>query len=197
MEDQVSILEIDTADTDPARQLRQAVFQALGAASMCWESPGAAGVFKSELATVIGDELVAFIEGQRPTPAPSPSGWVLEHTGAANRNHPRVVATRAGHEALLFQAGDDNRWTFAVDDVYGTGNYATATEALDAADVQWGITAGEVATVERVARAMAEAAVDDCFVDESDVDDDGRSGDRDWFRKLARAALAAKDGPVS
>lgn len=37
-----------------------AVFEALGAASVCWETPEGAGVFESDRAKQIGDELVAF-----------------------------------------------------------------------------------------------------------------------------------------
>lgn len=35
-----------------------AVFQALGAASVCWESPEKAGVFQSGRAKLIGDQLI-------------------------------------------------------------------------------------------------------------------------------------------
>lgn len=54
------------ADSDGLLTLRDAVFQALGAASMCWsETP--TGVFDPDLATEIGDALMAEIERQRPT----------------------------------------------------------------------------------------------------------------------------------
>lgn len=50
---------LDGADT-----LESAVFQALGAASVCWENPGGAGVFESDRAKAIGDELVAWIRAR-------------------------------------------------------------------------------------------------------------------------------------
>ena len=66
----------DSADSLPL--LREAVFQALGEASMCWENPHAGGVFESERAERIGNELLARIrqldEPPRPTPVPSAAG---------------------------------------------------------------------------------------------------------------------------
>lgn len=41
--------------------LEEVIFQALGAASVCWETPEGAGVFDSEHAKEIGDKLVDFI----------------------------------------------------------------------------------------------------------------------------------------
>lgn len=41
--------------------LEEAVYQAIGAASMCWEDPGGAGVFDSTRAKAIGDLLLAKI----------------------------------------------------------------------------------------------------------------------------------------
>lgn len=41
--------------------LHQAVFQALGAASVCWDTPEAAGTFHSDRAREIGDALIAYI----------------------------------------------------------------------------------------------------------------------------------------
>lgn len=38
-----------------------AIFEALGAASMCWETPEGAGVFDSSRAAAIGDELIVFL----------------------------------------------------------------------------------------------------------------------------------------
>lgn len=38
-----------------------AVYQALGAASMCWENMDHAGIFQSEEATAIAEGLLAFI----------------------------------------------------------------------------------------------------------------------------------------
>lgn len=36
----------------------EAIFQALGAASVCWENPGGAGIFESDRAKQVGDDLV-------------------------------------------------------------------------------------------------------------------------------------------
>lgn len=36
----------------------EAIFQALGAASVCWEFPEKAGIFESTRAKAIGDQLV-------------------------------------------------------------------------------------------------------------------------------------------
>lgn len=46
---------------DKASSIESAVFQALGAASVCWESVEGAGVFDSTRAKEIGEELMAFI----------------------------------------------------------------------------------------------------------------------------------------
>lgn len=43
--------------------LRETVFQAIGAASTCWEYVDRAGVFDSERASAIGELLVVAIEG--------------------------------------------------------------------------------------------------------------------------------------
>jgi hypothetical protein len=45
--------------------LRQAVFEALGAASVCWENIEDAGVFQSDIAIEIGNELVEFVASQK------------------------------------------------------------------------------------------------------------------------------------
>jgi hypothetical protein len=45
---------------DPVRELEQAVFEAIGAASMCWEDPPT-GVFREDLAVVIGEKLLKAI----------------------------------------------------------------------------------------------------------------------------------------
>jgi hypothetical protein len=45
----------------PDEQLAQAVFQAIGSASMCWEDIYKAGVFRSDLARSIGDGLLEWI----------------------------------------------------------------------------------------------------------------------------------------
>lgn len=44
--------------------LETAVFEALGAASVCWENMSGTGVFQSDRAKQIGEELVEFIRGQ-------------------------------------------------------------------------------------------------------------------------------------
>lgn len=41
--------------------LEEAIMQALGAASVCWENPGGAGVFISDRAELIAKELMHFI----------------------------------------------------------------------------------------------------------------------------------------
>lgn len=47
---------------DGSLSLESAVFQALGAASVCWEQMSGTGVFHSDRAKQIGDALLAFIE---------------------------------------------------------------------------------------------------------------------------------------
>lgn len=42
--------------------LREVVFQAVGAASVCWDTPQDAGVFDSTRAKEIGDDVVAWVE---------------------------------------------------------------------------------------------------------------------------------------
>jgi len=49
-------------DLDQAETLENAVFQAIGAASVCWETPEGAGVFNSDRAKAIGEELMAEIK---------------------------------------------------------------------------------------------------------------------------------------
>ena len=49
----------------------QAIFTALGAASMCWENVAVAGVFNSELCAAIGNELVAYLRHLRLLPDPA------------------------------------------------------------------------------------------------------------------------------
>ena len=46
---------------DEALSLESAIFQALGAVSMCWEFPYAGGEFQSSWAKEIGDNLVSYI----------------------------------------------------------------------------------------------------------------------------------------
>ena len=42
-----------------------AVFEALGAVSVCWETPEGAGVFNSTRARQIGEELMTFLQHSR------------------------------------------------------------------------------------------------------------------------------------
>ena len=46
---------------DKDTSIKNAVFQALGGASMCWETPEGAGVFNDQLASDIGEELMEFL----------------------------------------------------------------------------------------------------------------------------------------
>lgn len=73
---------LDPDDDEPARfafqpehdgtlDLRSAVFQALGAASMCWDG-GPQGVFEDGQAREIGEALLAFIDGGKPI---EPGSW--------------------------------------------------------------------------------------------------------------------------
>lgn len=50
---------------EDARNDREAVFLAIGAASMCWENVGAAGIFDSTQAKVIGEELMGWVNRPR------------------------------------------------------------------------------------------------------------------------------------
>lgn len=52
-------------DAKPPRDLEEAVGQAIGAGSVCWEDPGGAGVFQSDRASQIVDELVEWIRNHR------------------------------------------------------------------------------------------------------------------------------------
>lgn len=45
-------------------ELGEAVFTALGEASMCWEHPDRGGVFQTERIRRVGDELIAKITGK-------------------------------------------------------------------------------------------------------------------------------------
>lgn len=47
---------------DGSLPLETAVFQALGAASVCWDSMDGTGVFQSDRAKEIGDTLVAYVK---------------------------------------------------------------------------------------------------------------------------------------
>ncbi len=51
-----------TPNADGILTREAAVYQALGAASACWENPGGAGVFQSERATKIGEALLAALD---------------------------------------------------------------------------------------------------------------------------------------
>lgn len=53
-----------SVEDDGSLSLESAVFQALGAASTCWERMDGTGVFQSTRAKVIGDKLVEFIESR-------------------------------------------------------------------------------------------------------------------------------------
>jgi len=57
----VTLDELRTIGATPDTQGSQwdAVMQAIGAASVCWENPAGGGVFDSERAAAIGDELLA------------------------------------------------------------------------------------------------------------------------------------------
>lgn len=46
----------------------EAVFQALGAASMCWQYPEKAGIFDSTRAQEIGNKLLAVLRGADASP---------------------------------------------------------------------------------------------------------------------------------
>lgn len=56
-----SFTEEELASQSPDEQLARAVFQAIGAASMCWDDIHSAGVFQSDVARSIGDGLLEFI----------------------------------------------------------------------------------------------------------------------------------------
>lgn len=67
--------------------LEEAVFQALGAASVCWETPEGAGVFDSSRCRAIGDRLVTHV--------------IAAKTGKSVSD--RVAALRIRYETLLHQ----------------------------------------------------------------------------------------------
>ena len=50
-------------------RLTSAVFQALGAASVCWDSPEAAGTFNSERARDVGNGLIEFLRAEGWSPS--------------------------------------------------------------------------------------------------------------------------------
>lgn len=53
-------------DIRDAADLEQAVFLALGAASMCWDAPNAAGVFRSDQARQVGEALIEYVTTRAP-----------------------------------------------------------------------------------------------------------------------------------
>jgi hypothetical protein len=53
------------ADLDQAETLKGAVYRAIGAASVCWKTLEGAGVFQSDRAKLIGEELLAEISSRR------------------------------------------------------------------------------------------------------------------------------------
>lgn len=56
-EDAMAPILMDGSESQP-KTLTEAVGQALGAASVCWENPGGAGIFDSTRAKQIADELL-------------------------------------------------------------------------------------------------------------------------------------------
>lgn len=56
--------EPGTGPGDETPTIESAVFQALGAASTCWDKMEGTGVFHSERAKDIGETLIAFIKEQ-------------------------------------------------------------------------------------------------------------------------------------
>lgn len=61
----VMVTERPKFDWPEDTQLRSAIMQALGAASMCWENPEGAGEFLPERAIAIGDALEEFVRRWR------------------------------------------------------------------------------------------------------------------------------------
>lgn len=83
-------------DPDTARgddRVKQAVFQALGAVSVCWDNPAAAGKFESTRAKEIGERLVEFIRDEavdyRTTERQLEHGItaLVEQSGTNSRDH--------------------------------------------------------------------------------------------------------------
>lgn len=67
-----------TVDLSGAMTAEEAVFQALGAASMCWEDVAKAGVFKSRTATRIGNELLAWFRAHPQDGRPAAGERVID-----------------------------------------------------------------------------------------------------------------------
>lgn len=53
-------------DWTTATDIEEAVFQALGAASACWENLEGAGIFESTRCKQIGDELIEYFKSKQP-----------------------------------------------------------------------------------------------------------------------------------
>lgn len=49
-------------ETSLDRKLKRLIYQALGEASVCWDSLESAGIFRSKEATIIGDKLIEDIK---------------------------------------------------------------------------------------------------------------------------------------
>lgn len=62
-----------TTRPDEPLTLETAVFEALGAASVCWEDMSGTSVFQSEQAEDIGHALIAVIRAGFPPPIPAES----------------------------------------------------------------------------------------------------------------------------
>ena len=60
------VIKLDLAELS----LKEAVFVALGATSMCWDTPEGAGVFESRNASAIGDALLRRFEAELAPPGP-------------------------------------------------------------------------------------------------------------------------------
>jgi hypothetical protein len=109
----------------PAHTLEQAVGEALGAASMCWETPEGAGVFDSSAASGIADQLVAWIRS-RDVPAVS-----LTATQQAAINETLAAITTA-FDAVRKVATANAAGTLAVTSVLLTSMQRGVTGAADA-----------------------------------------------------------------
>lgn len=99
-----------TTTDDAPVTLAEAVGQALGTASMCWEHVGAAGMFDSTTAVDVHAGLMAFlsdhIDGVRAQVAAAPrvdavSRSGLDHTGHGHEATDRAIAVCEGATAFL------------------------------------------------------------------------------------------------
>lgn len=77
---------------DDADSLESAVFQALGAASACWDNLEGAGVFQSERARAIGEELL-----ERIGPGWPGQSWCRTHARVETTQEPYAVCGDCGH----------------------------------------------------------------------------------------------------